>query len=68
MNSFQCCQWPDPCMPSLPLLAKNTAAWGPFTATKFFFITVTFTTIFPTSFPATFMAFSLCLLLLESLA
>jgi hypothetical protein len=28
---------PDPCKPSLPLLAKTTATWGLFTATKFFF-------------------------------
>jgi hypothetical protein len=48
---------PDPCKPSLPLLAKTTATWGHFTTTKFF-ITATFTTIFLASFPATFFSFS----------
>jgi hypothetical protein len=36
----------DPCKPSLPLLAKTTATWGPFTAIKLYFFTATFTAIF----------------------
>jgi hypothetical protein len=33
---IHCAVLPDPCKPSLPLLAKSTATWGPFKANKFF--------------------------------
>ncbi len=48
---------PDPCKPSLPLLAKTTATWGTFHGHQIFVVTATITAIFLASFPATFIAF-----------